>query len=151
MKYVVKTAFSISTLHIKSSTTSTIFGTGQGSGASPAVWLLISTVLLSSLKALSPGGMHFKSPTTHLTIERFSDAFVDDTPNGLNDSKGKKLWTLGELLLGLTAMAKTWERLLFSSGGALELKKCSYYVTYWTWQDGLPGMLSQRDRPGSPS
>jgi hypothetical protein len=39
MKYVVKTAFGISNLHIKSSPTSTLFGTGQGSGASPAVWL----------------------------------------------------------------------------------------------------------------
>ena len=89
--------------------------------------------------------MHFQSPTTHLTIERFSDAFVDDTQNGLNDSKGKKPWTLRELLSGLTAMATTWERLLFCSGGALELTKCSYYVRYWMWQDGLPRMLSQQE------
>ena len=94
LKYFIKTQFGISNAFIQSRPGVFLFGTGQGSGASPAVWLSISTVLLSSLSKLTPRGMIFSDPSRLTQLERFSDAFVDDNQNGLNDAGLEEPWPL---------------------------------------------------------
>jgi hypothetical protein len=116
---------------------------GQGSGASPAIWLwlLISVVLLSSLWRLIPREMIFESPSQHIVLSQLSDSFVSDThQNGINDAHLSQPLSLSTLIRNLESMAQTWERLLFSSGGALEPSKCFYSVVYWKWINGLPTM-----------
>jgi hypothetical protein len=54
MRYVVKTAFGVSESYIQSLPGSFLFGTGQGSGASPAIWLTLSTIMLDTLKDIVP-------------------------------------------------------------------------------------------------
>jgi hypothetical protein len=49
MRYSIKTSYGVSELFIQSIVDAVLFGTGQGSGASPAVWLTLSVVLLNSL------------------------------------------------------------------------------------------------------
>jgi len=44
--------------------------------------------------------------------------------------------TLTEILRHLQHNAQIWERLLYSSGGALNLKKCFWYLVFWKWKDG---------------
>jgi hypothetical protein len=88
--------------------------------------------------------MEFQSPDSSISVDRHSDAFVDDTQNGLNDAHMLQPWTIHELFEKLQAMAQTWERLLHCSGGALELSKCSYYVLYWQWIHGLPSLISKQ-------
>ena len=151
MEYSLKTSFGISELSIQSTPSSFLFGTGQGSGASPSVWLTISTTLLQALKSLIPRGMVFQSPDGLISVERYSDAFVDDTQNGTNDAHCSQSWTLDELIERLQAMAQTWERLLHCSGGALELTKCSYYLLSWKWTNGIPNLLTlQETQAGAP-
>ena len=145
MEYTIKTTFGESEHYIQGSKEHPLFGTGQGSGASPAVWLSISTVLLSALRLTSPRGMVYSSPQQNLTVSRHSDAFVDDTQNGVNDSGLKEPWVLMKLVLQLQDMAQSWEKLLFCSGGALELSKCSYYIMHWQWPNGLPVLTSKED------
>jgi hypothetical protein len=63
---------------------------------------------------------------------RDTDAFVDDAELGLND-----FWDdypdLQDMLDDFEKAAQRWERLLFTSGGALEMKKCLWYCLYWHW------------------
>jgi hypothetical protein len=145
MKYTVKTTFGISDAFIASSGSSVLYGTGQGSGASLAIWLTLSTILLSSLQALTIRGMVFQNPSGSIQAERHSDSFVDDTQNGINDAFLPTPWTLPELHSNLSHMSHSWERLLYSSGGALEPSKCFYYLIYWTWKNGLPAMLRKSE------
>jgi hypothetical protein len=70
MKYVIKTQFGLSTQYIQSSPGATLFGTGQGSGAAPAVWLTISTILLASLKKLVTRGMVFSTPSASIKVDK---------------------------------------------------------------------------------
>jgi hypothetical protein len=56
MKYTLKTMFGISEACIQSNADVFLFGTGQGSGASPATCLTLSVVLLSSLQAWTRRG-----------------------------------------------------------------------------------------------
>jgi hypothetical protein len=151
MKYSIKTMFGISDGYYASGEGKTLFGTGQGSRASPAAWLTISTVLLASLRILVERGMLFKTPNGTKSVERCSDAFVDDAQNGLNDAHLKTPWTLPELSQRLEDMSQTWEKLLFCSGGSLEPSKCFYYLIYWKWVKGLPQMrMTKSDLASTP-
>ncbi len=145
MKYYLKTQIGISNTYIQSNSQAFLFGSSQGTGASPPAWLSISTVLLTSLSKLSPRGMVFSDPSGSKTVERFSDAFVDDNQNGLNDAGLKAPWTLSQLSTNLQHMSQSWEKLLFCSGGALRLSKCFYCLLYWRWVDGLPQLTSKLD------
>ncbi len=108
MEYSLKTTFGISSQSIQGSPEIPLFGTGQGSGVSPAVWLSISTILLQALQSLIPRGMVFTSPTGFQLVSRHSDAFVNDTQNGLNDSGIKVPWSIQELVSNLQAMGQAW-------------------------------------------
>jgi hypothetical protein len=53
-------------------------GIGQGNGAGPAIWAVVSTPLLNMLRA-SGVGSHFISPISGKDIHFIGYAFVDDT------------------------------------------------------------------------
>jgi hypothetical protein len=52
-------------------------GTGQGSGASPAIWLIYSVTLLAAFKKFSPG-IHVMSPFEPLLVFILAIFYVDD-------------------------------------------------------------------------
>ncbi len=147
MKYVIKTSFGVSETFIQSLPTAFLFGTGQGSGASPAIWLTLSTIMLDTLRDLTPHGMTYQSPDRTRMVTHHSDAFVDDTQNGLTDTHASHPWSLNTLIRKLRKMAQTWEKILTCSGGALELSKCSYYLLYWKWENGLPQLTPINEFP----
>jgi hypothetical protein len=53
-----------------------------------------------------------------------------------------------ELIAIAQASAQIWEWILFSSGSALELKKCFWYLIYWQWVNDHPQMTMIIDCPG---
>ena len=117
-----------------------LFGTGQGSGASPAAWLTLIVILLNTIdKELPDDRMTFLDPITKKAHSRLADAFVDDTMLGKSDSGDL---SYEDLIGRLQLIAQTWERLLSYSGGALNLSKCFHYVLYWEWPHGLPVLRS---------
>lgn len=136
MKYTVKTVYGVSIENYEGTPLEPLFGTGQGSGASPAVWLSLVVILLHTLERLVPDRTAFESPNKCLTHSRLVDAFVDDTSLGISDIDSEH--TLEETVLRLQAVAQTWEKLLSLSGGALNLKKCSWYAVHWEWHNGRP-------------
>ncbi len=66
---------------------------------------------------------------------------LDNTQNGTNDAHLPEPWSTHKTITNLESMAPTWEKLLYCSGGALELSKCSYYILQWHWPNGLPRFL----------
>ncbi|KAI2505051.1 hypothetical protein MHU86_9407 [Fragilaria crotonensis] len=143
MKYMVKTVYGVSEESYSGTPLEPLFGTGQGSGASPSVWLSLVVLLLNTLERVIPDRISFRSVDGSITHRRLVDAFVDDTAIGITDDGTK---SIHELTTALETVAQTWEQLLHFSGGALNLKKCSWYIMYWDWRNGRPQM-----RPSSPS
>ena len=148
MQYFVKTMHGISEAYYRSSRSYRLFGTGQGSGGSPSIWLSIVVVLLSALTAMAPAAMTFVDPWYDILSERNADSYVDDTSTGVNDAMHEEPLHWTEMLALMQSVAQIWERLLYSSGGALELPKCFWYLMYWEWVNGRPRLVPNVAMPG---
>ena len=135
VKYTVKTVHGISESNYHGTTFEPLIGTGQGSRASPSVWLTLVVVLMNTLDQLIPERMSFQCPDSSQRHDRLIDAFVNDTSLGFMDPG---LITLETMIAKLNHIAQTWENILFNSGGALNLSKCSWYTMYWDWKNGRP-------------
>ena len=140
MRYMVKTVHGVSEKSYTGTPFAPLFGTGQGSGASPAVWLTLVVVLLNTLERVSPLRMSFRSPDGVNVHSRLVDAFVDDTALGFTDDG---VTSFDEIVSRLEAVAQIWEKLLHYSGGSLNLSKCSWFVMYWDWKAGRPVLRVQ--------
>jgi hypothetical protein len=89
----------------------------------------------------TPGAM-FHSPHPNKHCKHIGEAFVDNT----------SLWLLqlGMLLAAtiqlMTSTAQCWERLLYSTGGSLQLSKCFCYRISWHFTStGKPTMVHSTD------
>jgi hypothetical protein len=135
MKYTVKTMYGISDNTYQGTPFAPLFGKGQGSGASPAVWLTLVVLLLHTFDRIIPHRMNFVPISGARIHSRSSDAFVDDTSVGFT-SRDDTSYSV--LISRLQEVAQTWEKLLSLSGGKLNLNKCSWYVLRWEWKNGRP-------------
>jgi hypothetical protein len=148
MKYFVKTAHGISEEFYRVRQWYLLYGTGQGSGASAAVWLSIVVCLLTALTVMAPIAMTFADPWGDVFEERNADSFVDDMSLGCNDAHLEKAMPFAELIAKGQECAQIWEQILYSLGGALELKKCFWYMVSWQWVNGRPEMVPNIGCPG---
>ena len=78
MQYFVKMAHGLLDAFYKVTHLFLLFGMGQGSGASPAIWLTIVICLLLALTAMAPIAMTFMDPWGNIFDERNADSYVDD-------------------------------------------------------------------------
>jgi hypothetical protein len=145
MRYKIKTKIGISKRHYEHSEETEVYGTGQGSTGSPCFWLLISIILFNIMMMIAHGSF-FNDPQKVETLKRTMEGFVDDTDVQVNDAKTP--YTAQELAQVLQIDAQHWEKLLFTSGGKLELNKCFFYLLYWEFDDdGKPRLKKKADLP----
>ena len=133
MKHYVKTLLGTSQNYYSNA--------GQGSGGSPSLWLFMWVALAAALQTIMVG-MTFHSPDGTHKLGRNQDAFVDNTTGGINDTKDIEPSTLADLAQRLHKLAQHWEKLLFASGGRLELNICFYYIICWKWTNGIAFMIT---------
>jgi hypothetical protein len=149
MKYSVKHSYGVSDSYYESTDKEPLFGTGQGSGASPAIWLGVVVILLNALDRISAEenipGLEFSDPWNEYSENWRVGAFVDETNQGVMDTSGTLLPS--ELVEHLRHSGQTWERLLHISGGSLNLAKCSWTLQYWQWINGRPSLQPDSAAP----
>ena len=115
-----------------------IFGSGQGSGNSPFIWLFISSTLCDAHCKISTGA-NFISPDGQHTLHLTMVGFVDDCTGTCNDFRRQHQAPTHEIASIMTTDAQNWNDLLWSSGGKLELPKCSFHVLEFQFSpDGTP-------------
>jgi hypothetical protein len=81
---------------------------------------------------------------------RIMDGFVDDTTNWVNNFISSLTDHEPQMLTiaaRLRESAQHWEQLLYSSGGALELEKCFYYLICWIFDDHVNPVLHEISLP----
>jgi hypothetical protein len=146
MKYRLRTALGESTNTYQHSACTPIYGTGQGSCASPAIWLLISSILIDCLSSKA-GGMTMIDVIKDNSIQQWIDGFVDDKSLFSNIIQQTDNNNIIQLCKQLTIYMTIWNELLEASGGKLELSKCFYYVLSWKFDangNGIPMTIPEQ-------
>jgi Reverse transcriptase (RNA-dependent DNA polymerase) len=148
MKHYVRTAFGDSTKHFQAARVHpvAIQGIGQGNGAGPQIWAVVSTAILNCLREAGAGAT-FLTPLTQEELKFVGYAFVDDTDlliTGDNEAHGGD-WTINAMQHSL----KEWEGALRATGGALEPAKTFWYSVDFKWTNGEWEYCKCADTPGS--
>jgi hypothetical protein len=115
-----------------------IYGSGQGSGNSPCIWLFISSTLCDVHQTISHGAT-FTSPDGEDTAKITMVGFVDDSTGTCNDFRPQAQESTADIAKRMQHDAQAWNDLLWCSGGKLELSKCSFHVLEFEFDaDGTP-------------
>jgi hypothetical protein len=75
-------------------------------------------------------------------------SFVDDTGLGVmtnsatTSEQNSNVEDLNQVVQQLQTLAQHWERLLFTTGGALNLQKSFWYLLSWEWKNGHPKLVT---------
>jgi len=76
MRYTVKTQHGVSDNSYGGTVDEPLFGTGQGSGASPAAWLSLVVIIMSTMDRNIDKKVRSGSPDSHDSHSRLIDAFA---------------------------------------------------------------------------
>ena len=130
-EYRVRTELGLAPTGYSHSESFPIYGTGQGSANSPAIWCFLSSTLFDCYdQVVHPA--HYATPAETHPVNLGMIGFVDDC-NGQTNSftDDGSSTTLQKLIQQTRHNAQAWNDLLSASGGALELSKCSCHVLQW--------------------
>ena len=142
--YHVRTELGVSDEGYQHSEEHPIFGTGQGSANSPAIWCFISSLLYQCYDTLATPALYC-SPNHTEKVDLGMIGFVDDSNGQTNYflEAVESQDSLKRIQQSLQRNAQLWANLLGATGGALELSKCSVHVATWKFTlQGAPVLLT---------
>ena len=120
-----------------------IYGTGQGSGNSPAIWRFLSSILYNCYDEKAFKACYY-CPDSIGNIELGMIGFVDDSNGQTNQFlEDENDLSQQSVIQQVKANAQLRSNLLSTSGGALELNLCSYHVMAWQFSGrGSPVLIA---------
>jgi len=137
--HLIKTVYGISLVTYGCTTDKPLYGPSQGSTCGPLFWLLCYWVIVTSLDP-TISAAKFVSACKEILVEITGVSFVDDSslsvmseyipdPNlSLEQNSREEVIHLVERL---AALGQNWERLLFTTGGAINFQKSHWYLMSW--------------------
>ena len=125
-RYKLKTSLGLSESYYKHCENFPIYGSGQGSGNSPVLWVFISSILFNCHNSKAHGAT-FQSINNKHKLHISMIGFVDDSTGYCNAKTPNE--DVSTLFSKMQHDAHLWNTLLWQSGGDLELSKCLYHVS----------------------
>jgi hypothetical protein len=120
-----------------------IHGIGQGNGAGPAIWAVVSSPLLNVLRAKG-FGCEICCPLSQAFLKFVGYAFVDDTDiiqSALHDN-------LQDAIALLQKAIDTWENSLKIMCGAIVPEKTVWWLIHFEWEGTSWQYASSLEHPG---
>ena len=137
-RFHLRTLTGISNQHYSHSIQFPVYGSGQGSGNSPGIWLFISSTLCDVHNSISYGAT-FTTPDGSEDVSISMVGFVDDSTGTYNNFQPQNELPFETMMTNMQTDAQAWNDLLWCSGGKLELPKCSYHVLRFKFEpNGSP-------------
>lgn len=121
-RYRIRTAIGVSDLEYRNQPSRQLYGTGQGAGNSPGIWLLISNMLFEVYDRHSCGAQFATAGGTEF-IRLSISGFVDDTNVVTNMLQPQSEPSTDCLIQRIRHDAQLWSELLYISGGN------------WSWEN----------------
>ena len=153
-QHVISTAFGISNESYGRDRSIPLQGVGQGNGAGPAIWAVISTVIINMMRTAGHG-LHIISALSCALLSIVCYAFVDDTD--VVHASPSPLSTGEDVLADMQTVVDRWEGGIRATGGALVPSKSHWYLIDFVWtgtnwryrkKAELPGDVSVLDKDG---
>lgn len=124
----VRTGYGQSLVKFGSCESDSLNGTGQGSGASPILWCLISALILKKLLQKHKGkGFKTCDPQRKNLTETIGASFVDDTDFMSNSLTSN----LNEAVPNVQKITQDYSLMLSATGGASSIPKTFYWSCEW--------------------
>ena len=133
MKMFLRTSHGISTNYYSDTIGQPFQGVVQGSGAAPALWLIISIFLVRYLYSKNVT-TKLSSPITNAVLPLAALIFVDDTDLYVFNSGAD---TAEEVVIKAQRLLNTWHEILKFTGGDLKLSKCYWTLQDYEWKQGI--------------
>jgi hypothetical protein len=130
MKFFLRTAYGDSKTFAGSSIEIKTQGLGQGNGASPAGWCVISIVILRAHGAKGHGA-HFMAPLSLVRRSLSAILYVDDTDLLHINMDADE--SIVEVHAAIQRAIENWGHLLIATGGTLKPDKCFYHLLDFAW------------------
>lgn len=137
IKYFIKNKLGIGDTSHSHRKPKPIYGVGQGSTDAPSRWGFVCDPLLEIYKELAADA-HITSPLSNTTTNNKIAGFVDDTATLMIQHYSIMLY----IIIIIQRDAQTWEKLLHTSGGRLEISKCVFALFSWTFDSWGRAILS---------
>jgi hypothetical protein len=134
MKHYIRTAFGDSVTYFDADDHSgiPIGGSGQGNGASPPIWALVSTPIFDALRGRGYG-VFVKLGITGDKMHFVGYAFVDDTDLAVNDVDIMYDAERTDIFDLIQDSVTLWEGFIRASGGAIRPDKSHWYLVDFQW------------------
>jgi hypothetical protein len=130
MKFFLQTAYMDSKTFAGSSIKIKMQGLGQGNGASPAGWCVISIVILRAHGAKGHGAQ-FTAPMSLVQCNLSAILYVNDMDLLHINMDTEEL--LDEVRTAIQSAIANWGKLLIATGGSLKPEKCFYHLIDFAW------------------
>jgi hypothetical protein len=138
-EYRIRTELGLADTGYTHTPTAPIYGTGQGSANSPAIWCFLSSSLFDCYDKKAHQA-EYVDPSQTVAVDVSMIGFVDDCNGQTNqfyDDGSERV--VAQLVQQAQYNAQVWNNLLAVSGGALELSKTSCHVLQWLFSaNGAP-------------
>ena len=143
--HFIATAFGISSSKYGRYCSPPLQGVGQGNGAGPAIWAVISAVLIAMMHTHGHG-VNIISALSMSLVSLACFAFVDDT-DVVHSARTSS--TPGEEVIPeMQEVVDRWEGGLRATGGALVPSKSYWYLIDFKWRNGKWLYRSRQEMPG---